>query len=177
VTTVFLGIGSNIEPEAHLRLAAAELRRRYGDVAFSRVYRGPAIGFDGPDFLNLVARIETRRSPARLLADIDAIHRLARRERGGGRFCSRTLDIDLLLYDRLIMSEPLELPRPDVLQYAFVLRPLAELAPDFVHPLTGRTLAEHWRELAPTAPALSPVDLDLEERAVTSRDCGRHRPR
>lgn len=161
MTTVFLGIGSNIEPEAHLRLAAAELRRRYGDVAFSRVYRGPAIGFDGPDFLNLVARIETRRSPARLLADIDAIHRLARRERGGGRFCSRTLDIDLLLYDRLIMSEPLELPRPDVLQYAFVLRPLAELAPQARHPLSGKSFAELWADFPAADQPLQSVEIEL----------------
>jgi 2-amino-4-hydroxy-6-hydroxymethyldihydropteridine diphosphokinase len=179
VTQVFLGIGSNIEPEANLELAVAELRRRFGSLTLSRVYRGPAIGFEGPDFLNLVARAETRHSPRWILSEIESIHRLARRERDGDRFRSRTLDIDLLLYDGLITCEPgAELPRPDVLRYAFVLRPLAELAPDFVHPVTGRTLAEHWRELAPSAPRLVPVELDLDRaRAVTSRGCDRRPPR
>lgn len=177
MTQVFLGLGSNIEPEAHLELAVAELSRRYGRVSLSRVYRSRAIGFDGPDFLNMVARLETRKSPRRITAGIESIHRLAKRERNGDGFHSRTLDIDLLLYDGLIVNEPgLELPRPDVLQYAFVLRPLAELAPALTHPLTGRTLAEHWRELEPFAPPLSPVEVDFVGAPVTSRDCGRRPP-
>lgn len=177
MTKVFLGIGSNIDPEANLELAVAELRRRFGNVSLSPVYRGAAIGFEGPDFLNLVARLDTKLTPRRILAEIEGIHRLARRERDGDRFQSRTLDIDLLLYDGLITSEAgMELPRPDVLEYAFVLRPLAELAPDFVHPVTGRTLAEHWRELEPGSPPLTPVGLDLEQPPVTSRGSGR-RPR
>lgn len=176
MTQVFLGIGSNIEPERHLELAVGELRRRFGEVALSPVYRGPAIGFDGPDFLNLVARVRTQRSPRAVLDEIGGIHRLAKRERSGERFCSRTLDIDLLLYDGLIVSGPeIELPRPDVLEYAFVLRPLADIAPDFVHPLTGRTLSGHWRELERAAPPLTPVELDLAEPPVTSRDCGLRR--
>lgn len=178
MTRVYLGIGSNIDPESNLRLAVSELRRRFGAVRLSPVYAGPAVGFKGPDFYNLVAEIETSRSPRRILAEIEAIHRLARRERDGERLASRTLDIDLLLYDGLIASEPgIELPRPDVLEYAFVLRPLAELAPDFLHPLTGKTLHEHWREFDAASMPLSQVQLALDEPAVTSRRYGRRRPR
>lgn len=177
MTQVFLGLGSNIQPERHLELGVAELRRRYGPLALSPVYRGPAIGFAGPDFLNMVARVETKQSPRNILADLERIHRLARRTREGNGFHSRTLDIDLLLYDGLILNEPdLELPRADVLEYAFVLRPLAELAPSLRHPVTGRTLAEHWRELAPGTPPLARVELDFAEAPVTSRDCGRRPP-
>lgn len=177
MTRVYLGIGSNIDPEAHLRLAVADLRRRFGDVRLSRVYRGPAIGFEGPDFLNLVVELATHRSPRRILKEIQAIHRLARRERDGEKFRSRTLDVDLLLYDGLIVSEPgVELPRPDVLEYAFVLRPLAELAPDFLHPLTGRPLREHWREFDAASQPLSPVEIDFGEAEVISPRYGRRQP-
>lgn len=175
MTRVWLGIGSNIDPEAHLRLAVTELSRRFGPVRLSGVYRGAAIGFAGPDFLNLVAELETRRSPRRILAEIQAIHRIARRERDGEKFQSRTLDIDLLLYDGLIVNEAgIELPRPDILEYAFVLRPLAELAPDFLHPVTGRPLRAHWREFDAASQPLSPVVIDFaEEAGATSRRCGR----
>jgi 2-amino-4-hydroxy-6-hydroxymethyldihydropteridine diphosphokinase len=177
VTQVFLGLGSNIEPERHLELAVAELSRRYGRLTPSPVYRGPAVGFAGPDFLNMVVHLETKQPPRSILAELERIHRLAERIREGDGFHSRTLDIDLLLYDGLILNEPgLELPRADVLEYAFVLRPLAELAPSLKHPVTGRTLAEHWRELAPCAPPLSPVELDFSEAPVTSRGCGRRPP-
>lgn len=170
MTRVFLGIGSNIEPEAHLRLAVEELRRRFGDVRFSSVYRGPAIGFEGPDFLNMVAELRTTHPVRRILAEIGAIHRIAKRERNGAKLQSRTLDIDLLLYDGLIVEEPdAELPRPDILEYAFVLRPLAELAPDFTHPVTGRTLGDHWRAFDAVAQPLDPVELNFGEASASPR--------
>lgn len=144
---IYLGLGSNIEPAANLRLAVRELRKRFGDVELSSVYRSPPVGFDGEDFLNLVAGTNTGLSPQEVILELDDIHRFAGRERDGDKLLPRTLDIDLLLYDRLVIDEGgAQLPRDDVLEYAFVLRPLAELAADFVHPLTGRSLRDHWRE-------------------------------
>lgn len=145
--TVYLGIGSNVEPVRNLRLAIAELRRRFGGVQASTVYRNAPVGFEGDDFLNLVVRTSTDLPPVELVRELEEIHGLAgRTERDG--FASRELDIDLLLYDRcvLVHADGIELPRRDVLAYDFVLRPLSELAPDYVHPLTGRRLADHWRE-------------------------------
>lgn len=161
-----------------MRLAVTELRRRFGEVRLSTVYRGAPVGFAGPDFLNMVVGLETGRSPRRILAEIERIHRLAKRERDGDKLRSRTLDIDLLLYDGLIANEPgAELPRPDILEYAFVLRPLAELAPEFRHPLTGRPLREHWREFDAASQPLYPADVDLAVPGSTSRRYGRHPPR
>lgn len=145
MATLYLGIGSNIESVRHLRLAMTELRRRFTDVQASSVYRNAPVGFEGEDFLNLVVRAQTERSPAEVVRELEEIHLLAGRVRRNG-FASRELDIDLLLYDRLVLEPDadIEIPRSDVLVRDFVLRPLSELAPDYVHPLTGRRLAEHW---------------------------------
>jgi 2-amino-4-hydroxy-6-hydroxymethyldihydropteridine diphosphokinase len=143
---VFLGLGSNIDAAANLRFGIGELRRRYGDLDLSETYRSAAVGFDGPDFLNLVVALDSGDSPAGIHEQIEAIHSMVGRVRGEARLSSRPLDIDLLLYDDVVMEElPLRLPRPDILEYGFVLRPLAELVPDLVHPVSGRTMAEHWR--------------------------------
>ena len=146
MATVYLGLGSNIDPEDNLHLGIAELRRRYGELQLSAVYRSHAVGFEGDDFLNLVACFESDDSPLAICEAIEVIHNLSDRERSGGKWEARTLDIDLLLYNDLVADEPpVRVPRDDILEYSFVLRPLAELAPDLVHPGTGRTMLEHWQ--------------------------------
>lgn len=146
MATVYLGLGSNIDADRNLRLAMGELRRLYGALTVSPVYRSAAVGFDGPDFLNLVVALSTNSAPLEVLREIERIHEMAGRRRGADRYGSRPLDIDLLLYDDMIdPSPPLRLPRRDILEYGFVLRPLADIAPDLVHPVTGRTIGEHWR--------------------------------
>ena len=143
--TVYVGAGSNIEPEKNLRLALAELAARYGELTCSSVYRTRAVGFEGADFLNMVVAFRTGQSPEAINAELEKIHDLAGRRRGEGRFSNRTLDLDLLLYgDRVSRPPAPELPRPDVRRYAFVLAPLAELAPDLRHPETGETMRAIW---------------------------------
>lgn len=159
---VYVGLGSNINPEDNLRLGVQALRRRYGDVEVSRVYQNAAVGFDGDDFLNLVASFESDEEPAAIARYIEQIHDEAGRERGDERFAARALDIDLLMVGDLVLDDPpLQLPRSDVLEYSFVLRPLAEMAPDLVHPVTGRTMARHWRQCDPGMHPLSLVDVTL----------------
>ena len=146
MASVYLGLGSNIDPEDNLHLGVAELRRRFGDVELSAVYRSRAVGFDGDDFLNLVARLESEESPLAICEAIEVIHNLSGRDRSGGKWEARTLDIDLLLYNGLVADEPpVRVPRDDILEYSFVLRPMAELSPDLVHPVTGKTMREHWQ--------------------------------
>lgn len=165
MATVFLGLGSNVQPHQNLRLAISELQRRYGPLDISSVYENAAVGFEGSDFLNLVVRLDTDESPADMHAHIESIHDMAGRKRGNAKFISRPLDIDLLLYDDLVLDEPpITLPRGDVLEYSFVLRPLQELAPDLVHPVTGLTMTEHWQQFDQKDHPLLLSDLVLTSR-------------
>ena len=160
MATVYVGLGSNIEPEQNLKLGIAELRRRYGEVDVSAVYRSAAVGFEGEDFLNLVGRFESESEPAEICRAIAAIHKLVGRDRKDGKWESRPLDIDLLLYNDRVMVDP-RVPREDVLEYSFVLLPMAELAPDLIHPVTGRTMLEHWQEFDASRHPLEAVDVTL----------------
>ncbi len=143
--TVYLGLGSNIEPQKNLGLGLKELEKRFGKLEKSSVYRSKAYGFDGDDFLNMVVGLETRRAPIEIHDQIEEIHSAADRGRAARGYSSRTLDIDLLLYNDLVLDEPpIRLPRPDVLRFSFVLGPLAEIAPELVHPETHLSYQDHW---------------------------------
>lgn len=139
----WLSLGSNIEPERHLAAALDELRARFGALLVSPAYRFPAVGFEGPDFVNLAVGLDTDLGPAALDAWLHALEDRHGRRRDVPRFSSRTLDIDIVLYDELILAGPghLELPRRE-LHEAFVLKPLAAIAPEVREPRSGRSLAE-----------------------------------
>jgi 2-amino-4-hydroxy-6-hydroxymethyldihydropteridine diphosphokinase len=158
VAVVYVGLGSNIDPEQNLRFGVGALRDQFGELRMSAVYQSTAVGFDGDDFLNLVASFESDLSPSEICEEIEHIHDLAGRD--GGKWDSRTLDIDLLLYNDLVIDEwPVRIPRKDVLDYSFVLRPMAELAPDLLHPVTGRTMLEHWQNFDAASHPLDVVDI------------------
>ena len=157
---VYLGLGSNVEPEENLKLGIRELRFRYGELDLSPVYRNAAVGFDGDDFLNLVVGLDAEDAPELIQSEIERIHDLAGRDRGTGRYTSRPLDIDLLLYDDLVAEKP-RLPRRDILDYGFVLRPLSELDPELVHPVTGQRIKTHWQAFDAASHPLELVDVIL----------------
>lgn len=159
---VYLSLGSNIDPETNLKTAIRELRWRFGDLELSDVYESKAVGFEGADFLNMVVGLDSDETPAGIVWQAELIHEFVGRDRESGRYSSRPLDIDLLLYDDLVMDEPkMRLPRSDVLEYSFVLRPLAEIAPDLCHPVTGKTMNEHWQEFDPASHPLRRVRVIL----------------
>lgn len=159
-TDVFVGIGGNIEPARHVRLGLTALAERFGALRTSTIYRSRAVGFDGDDFYNLVAAFATDLTVHELDRALDAIETACGRDRAAPRFAPRTLDLDLLLYDDAVVDEPsLTLPREEILKYAFVLKPLAELAGERRHPVTGLTFAEHWRRFESNEPPLVAVDV------------------
>jgi len=145
--TVLLSLGSNVEPEHHLRAALQALRARFGDLAVSPAYRTPAVGFDGAPFLNNAAMLRTG-LPLRALEDwLHALEDRHGRRRDGPRLADRTLDVDVVFYGDLVLRAAdgrVRVPRPE-LRHAFVLKPLADIAPGFVDPLSGRALGELWR--------------------------------
>jgi 2-amino-4-hydroxy-6-hydroxymethyldihydropteridine diphosphokinase len=151
-----VGIGSNVDPERNTAAAVAELEQRFGPLRRSSVYRSPAFGFSGDDFLNLVVIFETGLDADGVEAALSSIESFGGRRRGGPRFAPRTLDLDLLLYGCRVDARR-RLPRADVNRYPFVLAPLAEIAPELRHPLTGITMADAWRLMARTAPPIERV--------------------
>lgn len=160
MSIAYLGIGSNIEARRHISSGIAELRNTFRDVALSPVYRSRAFGFEGNDFINLVARVETELSPLELKEWLHGLEDRHGRDRKVPKFSDRTLDIDILLYDDLYLLSPeLEIPRGEILTAAHVLKPLADLAPDLVHPATRRTIGELWDHFAERKSALMPIEL------------------
>ena len=159
---VYLSLGSNVQPVRNLRLGVRELSRRYAPLQLSPVYRNQAVGFVGAEFLNLAACCEVDTDLASLNGEIERIHELAGRRRGRNRNADRSLDIDVLLYGREVLTTAgVTLPRPDILKYSFVLKPLADVAPAETHPQTGLSFAEHWAAWRGDDHELTPVDVDL----------------
>ncbi len=142
---VYLSLGSNLEPQRHLRAALAELRQRFGAIDVSPAYRSASVGFDGAEFVNLAVGLDTELAPVELNHWLHALEDRHGRRRDVPRYSDRTLDIDIVLYGDRVLDGPghLQIPR-DELQHAFVLRPLADIAPQVRHPRSGQSMAELW---------------------------------
>jgi 2-amino-4-hydroxy-6-hydroxymethyldihydropteridine diphosphokinase len=156
---VYVSVGSNVEPERHLRTAAVALADRFGLLRLSPVYRNRAVGFEGDDFYNAVIVLVTDAPVSEVLAELAGIEAANGRRRGEKKFAPRTLDLDLLLYgDAVIEEEGLRIPRDEITRYDFVLRPLLDLEPGLAHPRTGEPLADAWPPLEQTPARLHRVD-------------------
>ena len=145
MTQIYISVGSNTNRDLYIRMAVQELSAAFGELTLSSVYESEAVGFRGDAFYNMVIGANTERSVAECVAVFKAIEDKYGRVRGGEKFCGRTLDLDLLTYDNLICTEPVELPRAEIVENAFVLWPLAEIAPDLMHPLLQQSYRELWR--------------------------------
>ena len=165
---VFLGIGSNIERERYIVAGLDALQRLFGDFEHSSVYDSAAIGFEGQAFLNLVVGVETDVSVVEIAGKLRQIEIEHGRPANATRFSARQLDIDVLTYDDLVgVVAGVVLPRGEILENAFVLQPLAELAPDSRHPREGRTYGELWEGYDKDSQMLAKIDFEWRGRLIS----------
>ena len=147
MSIAWLGLGSNVNADAHIRAGISALENDFKNVGLSPVYSSTAVGFDGDDFINLVARVETELHPLELREYLRKLEDRFGRKRNVAKFSDRSLDIDILLYDDLVLLSPvLEIPRAEILKFSHVLKPLMDLEPGLIHPVERRSMADIWAD-------------------------------
>ena len=135
---VFVGIGSNINQVKHINACLKSLKKEFIDLELSPTYESSSMGFNGPNFYNLVATFRTTYDVVELKRILNAIESDNGRSLGEVKFSSRTLDIDILYYDNLVDVQK-NIPRSEIVKFDFVLRPLHDLCPGHIHPITQKT--------------------------------------
>ncbi len=156
---VYISIGSNVDREYNIRSALDALEQAFSSLERSAVYETQAVGFEGQPFYNLVVGFETTQEPLILVETLRAIENDHGRERKEKRFSDRTLDLDLLLYDDDIIEQgKLKLPRDEILKYAFVLGPLAEIAGHKIHPVEHQSYYDLWGSFDDSGQPMSPTE-------------------
>ena len=161
--TVYVGLGSNVDREMNILLGIREMRRVFGGLEISPVYESEAVGFNGGDFLNLVVSFKTVKPVRDVVLALRAIEDRLGRDRTLPRFSHRSIDLDILTYDDLQIDEPgLQIPRKEILENAFVLRPLQDIAARTLHPVLKQSYADLWAAMKPGAIATWVFKLALD---------------
>jgi len=145
MATIFISIGSNQDAARQIRFGVQRLNEMFTALTLSQVYESEAVGFEGDNFLNLVAKAETQLTIAQVEQVFKAIEKEAGRRRDVPKFSDRALDIDLLLYNDVVCQQPIRLPRGEILHHAFVLKPLATIAPERKHPVVQQNYQDLWQ--------------------------------
>ncbi len=160
-TQLTLSLGSNIDAQLNIRKALESLRQRFGDLQLSTVYESESVGFEGDNFLNLVAVAYTDSSLVLVQEFLKHLEMSQGRDRQQEKFSSRPIDVDILTFgDDDGSAAGITLPRPEITRNAFVLLPLAEVLPAQIHPPSNRSYAQLWEEYDKSSQRLWPVTLD-----------------
>lgn len=160
---VYVAAGSNVAPERNLHLAAKEIAQTFPGTRFSNAYKNAAVGFEGEDFINFVVGFSTDWPVEDVVAELQRIEGLCGRTRDAPKWAPRSMDLDILLFgDRICDLPGLVLPRPDLLKRPYMLGPMAELAPDFIHPTRLSTMAKLWEDFDRAAHPMTRVDIGLD---------------
>ncbi len=140
MTQCYVSVGSNIDKAKNIEAGLNSLREIFGELSISPIYETAAVGFEGDDFYNLVVGFESDLSAHAVFQILRELEFKHGRSPNSQKFSPRHLDLDLLLYgDEIIDDGILKLPRADIEKYAFVLQPLADIAPDLIHPIHQKT--------------------------------------
>lgn len=171
MASVYLGLGSNIERERYMTAGLDALQGLFGELALSSVYDSAAVGFEGQPFLNMIAGVRTELTLADLAARLRHIETEHGRPANATRFSPRQLDIDILTYDQLVgVFGDVTVPREEILENAFVLCPLAELAPAVLHPGVKRSYRSLWQSYDQSSQRVSKVDFSWRGRSISRAD-------
>lgn len=146
MSQIYISIGSNIDRHRYISNALNALESLFDNLVVSSVYESEAVGFEGDDFYNLVAGAQTNLPVEQVVSELKRIENENGRLRNTEKFSARTLDLDLLTYDDLIADEPAQIPRDEITKNAFVLWPLAEIAPQHRLPGTDSTYQQLWQD-------------------------------
>lgn len=144
MSIVHLNIGSNQKRRTNIRLAIKALEQYFSNIVLSSLFESPSEGFKGNDFYNIGVNIITLKTSNEVVDILHDIENSLGRDRSLPKFSSRMIDLDLVLYGGII-DETLNIPRKDILKYAFMLAPLAELNPEVIHPLEGTSYQNLWK--------------------------------
>jgi 2-amino-4-hydroxy-6-hydroxymethyldihydropteridine diphosphokinase len=147
VTRGYISIGSNIEKDKNILLSLKALQNLFGKLVISSIYESDPVGFSGDSFFNVVVGFDSDLDVKTVANHLRQIELDQGRTRDCKKFSARTLDLDLILYGDLILTdEKLQIPREEINRYAFVLEPLAEIAGNLPHPSTHKTFAQMWKD-------------------------------
>ena len=142
MVAVYLDIGSNINRKENIQSCVDQLRCDFPGIVFSKAFESDALGFEGDAFINLSAVLETDMSYPDLKKYLKSLENQHARKRNKTKFISRTLDVDVLLYGDAILSPEHDVPRKEILKFPFVLYPLAQIAPNLIHPQEKISISE-----------------------------------
>lgn len=162
---VYVAAGSNVEPQKYLSRALGELAAAFGPLTVSPAYRNKAVGFEGEDFVNLVVCFQTSEPVTTVRGQLQRIEAACDRPPDAPKWAPRTMDLDILLYGDTVSDAPgLLLPRPDLVRRAYMLKPMADIAPEVRHPILGRTMRDLWGEHAAADHPMIEVTLPRSDR-------------
>lgn len=151
MTRGYISIGSNIDKDKHIPASLRALEQAFGKLTVSSIYESEAVGFTGDVFYNLVAGFDSDLEVKAVAKQLRQIELDNGRTPDSRKFAARTLDLDLVLYGELIVNDGrLQIPRDEIEHYAFVLEPLAEIAPALKHPVNHISYAELWQQFDKT---------------------------
>ncbi|XQW85692.1 2-amino-4-hydroxy-6-hydroxymethyldihydropteridine diphosphokinase [Thalassotalea piscium] len=142
---VYISLGTNIDKHINLANGLNALYHSYGPLTLSSLYECQAVGFVGDSFFNMVIGVETAQSVLQISTQLREIEFRFGRPENAQKFSSRTLDLDILLFDDIVLAEPVQLPRHEILTNAFVLCPLAEIAGQVMHPEKQQRFEQLWQ--------------------------------
>ncbi|NQZ22092.1 MAG: 2-amino-4-hydroxy-6-hydroxymethyldihydropteridine diphosphokinase [Colwellia sp.] len=142
---LYISLGSNVDRQHHVKSGLTALEQLFGQLTLSSLFASKAVGFDGAEFYNMVIGATTELNIEQVATALRDIEFANGRQIDAKKYSPRTLDLDLLLFDDLILEHPVQIPRAEINENAFVLWPLAEVAPELQHPILKQSYQQLWQ--------------------------------